>query len=77
MDRDKLLEKESDLRVGGSQAGWITLDATRVAEHWTFFPHSNMGLYLKVTDENGEECSTVSSHFTYFSFILFFSLSMF
>jgi len=52
---DKLLEKESDLRVGGSQAGWITLDATRVAEHWTFFPHSNMGLYLKVTDENGVE----------------------
>ena len=37
------------------QAGWLILDATKVAEHWTFFPHSNMGLYLKVTDDNGRE----------------------
>ncbi|XP_012938722.2 bone morphogenetic protein 5 [Aplysia californica] len=52
---DKILELESNLRVSGEQTGWVTLDATDVAEYWTFFPLSNMGLYLKVTDENGEE----------------------
>ncbi|XP_055870908.1 bone morphogenetic protein 7-like [Biomphalaria glabrata] len=52
---EKILEYQSSLTVDHAKNGWIILDATRIAEHWTHFPHLNMGLYLKVTDSFGKE----------------------
>ena len=53
--RDKFLELESSVVVRGDEIGWLKVNVTQAAEHWTLFPSSNVGMVLRVLNRKGDE----------------------
>nr|QKV26402.1 BMP5-8 [Lottia goshimai] len=51
---DKTLNSEVNVTISNSFTGWFGLNVTRAAERWTNFPVSNLGLYMKIRDQNGK-----------------------
>ena len=40
---------------GQDEVGWLTVNVTQAAEHWTLFPSSNVGMVLRVLNRKGDE----------------------
>ena len=45
---------ESSSTVSGSTEGWIEVNVTSAANRWQMAPPTNQGLYMTVTNEEGE-----------------------
>ncbi|XP_059145510.1 bone morphogenetic protein 7-like [Physella acuta] len=46
-------ELQASLRVDWNTEGWIVMKATECAQLWSHFPHSNMGLYVELSKQEG------------------------
>ena len=40
---------------GQNEVGWLKVNMTQAAEHWTLFPSSNVGMVLRVLNRKGDE----------------------
>jgi hypothetical protein len=53
--RDKYLELVHNITIESSFKGWLHFNITDTALPWVVFPHENLGLYITVTDADGDE----------------------
>ncbi|CAH1775818.1 unnamed protein product [Owenia fusiformis] len=54
-DEDRELKLEFNKTISDTYEGWIDLNITGAAISWQVFPHTNMGLLLRIFDDKGDE----------------------